>query len=326
MGLFDAFLTDPMQQGGGYLAQLLGVQPQSNGMALPSSLYGGSQGLLGSSPLGNALRGALAGSASSVGYKGLAALGQGFLGGQQAAAQRRQQMMETASNNFNLARTLALMGMGPFGGELGGGDAGGANYTSADQDASAAPATSPAAPVAAAAPATRAASAEGANASPPGYLDDYRYWMDIAQRMAALGGSDAMINLYKARAEDSPGFMVYKQQTQNGLQLAPDGRTWMNPDGSLNAAATKAGAVTLAQALNARSDLRPGSTATIDGQMVAEAPTLQTMTDPKSGRKSWVNVYPDGRIVPLGSAGGKALRVPGKAPGDASERELGEAP
>src|SRR5579863_4701762 len=115
MGLFDSFLTDPMQEGGGYLAQLLGIQPQSNAMALPSSLYGGSQGLLGSSPLGNALRGALAGSASSTGYKGLAALGQGFLGGQQAAAQRRQQMTETASNNFNLARTLALMGIGPFG-------------------------------------------------------------------------------------------------------------------------------------------------------------------------------------------------------------------
>ena len=157
---------------------------------------------------------------------------------------------------------------------------------------------------------TAAALTPGAPAAPAGYLDDCRYWMDIAQRMAALGGSDAMINLYKARAEDSPGFMVYKQQTQNGLQLAPDGRTWMNPDGSLNAAATKAGAVTLAQALNARSDLRPGSTATIDGQMVAEAPTLQTMTDPKSGRKSWVNVYPDGRIVPLGNSSGATINQP----------------
>jgi hypothetical protein len=307
MGLFDTLLTDPMQQGGGYLDQMLGIQPQSNPMALPSSLYTGSQGLLGSSPLGNAIRGALAGSASSVGYKGLSALGAGFLGGQQAASQRRQQMTETASNNFNLARTLALMGMGPFGG-----DAGASNYAgaSANQDVDAQPAASATASGAPAAPAARAASAAGANASSPGYLDDYRYWMDIAQRMAMFGGSDAMINLYKARAEDSPGFMVYKQQTQNGLQLAPDGRTWMNPDGSLNAAATKAGAVTLAQALNARSDLRPGSTATIDGQTVAEAPTLQSMTDPKSGRKTWVNIYPDGRIVPLGTGSGAAINQP----------------
>jgi len=84
----------------------------------------------------------------------------------------------------------------------------------------------------------------------------------------------------------------------------------MNPDGSLNAAATKAGATALAQALNARSDLRPGSTASIDGRMVAEAPTLQSMTDPKSGRKAWVNIYPDGRIVPLGTGNGGTTNQP----------------
>jgi len=303
MGLLDTFISDPMQQGGGYLAQLLGAQAEPSPIALPSSMYSGSQGMLGNSPLGNAIRGALAGSASSVGYKGLSALGAGFLGGEQAAAQRRQQMTGTADNNLNLARTLALMGMGPFASA-----AGPLNLSGrpAGQAAGAQPNAAPAG----AAPAAGAGNGEGESASPPGYLDEYRSWMDIAQHMAMFGGSDAMINLYKARAEDSPGFMVYKQQTQNGLQLAPDGRTWMNPDGSLNAAATKAGATALAQALNARSDLRPGSTASIDGRMVAEAPTLQSMTDPKSGRKAWVNIYPDGRIVPLGTGNGGTTNQP----------------
>jgi hypothetical protein len=289
-GFLDWLTTDPSQQNGGLFAQLLGNQGPANPVALPSTMYGGSQGALGNSPLGNAIRGALAGSASSVGYKGLSALGAGFLGGEQAAAQRRQQMMGTAVDNLNLARTLALMGMGPFGGETGA-----ANYSGSS--------TGEAASQAAGTPTSGAANTPESNASAPGYLDDYRHWMDVAQRMAMFGGSDAMVNLYKARAEDSPGFMIYKQQTQNGLQLAPDGRTWVNPDGSSNAAATKAGAMALAQAVNAKSDLRPGSTANIGGQIVAEAPSLQTMTDPNSGRKTWVNIYPDGRIVPLGSGG-----------------------
>jgi hypothetical protein len=34
------------------------------------------------------------------------------------------------------------------------------------------------------------------------------------------------------------------------------------------------------------------------------------MTDPKSGRKTWVNVYPDGRIVPLGNGSGATINQP----------------
>jgi hypothetical protein len=86
MGFLDPLFVDPTEADGGYLARLLGITPDAASAttsampsAMPSAAPRGAGGLLGDTPLENALRGAFMGLRAGDGASGfLDRFGRGF--------------------------------------------------------------------------------------------------------------------------------------------------------------------------------------------------------------------------------------------------------
>jgi hypothetical protein len=122
----------------------------------------------------------------------------------------------------------------------------------------------------------------------------FRYGFD--ERPEAWS-SDVVKNLETQAAQD-PGKLFFDKQTADGPQLADDGVTWRNPDGTVNAAATKAGAVAGAQANAAvpAQEAVAGFKGAVDSAVAQNAPQ-------KTGPGEQFSVNPNRVPIPSVSVG-----------------------